>query len=52
MPEVPPAPDGTAGPPVIVHVGQGFSGIATRAGSGFIAIGLNGPGSGTEVITG
>jgi hypothetical protein len=31
--------DGTAGTPVIVQLGQGYSGIAARGSSGFIAIG-------------
>ena len=37
--------DGTAGSPVIVQVGQGYSGIATRGSSGFIAIGAQSSGS-------
>jgi hypothetical protein len=31
--------DGKAGSPVIVQTGQGYSGIAARGTSGFIAIG-------------
>jgi hypothetical protein len=42
---------GTAGPPVIVHDTGGFSGIATRAGSGFIATGA-GSNSGTDITIG
>jgi hypothetical protein len=42
---------GTAGTPVIVQVGQGYSAIATRAGSGFIAIGA-GSSSGSQDTVG
>jgi hypothetical protein len=44
--------DGTAGTPVIVQVGRGFTGIAARGSSRFIAIGLRSQGAGTEVTIG
>jgi len=43
--------DGTAGPPSIVTDSRGFTGIATRAGTGFIAIGA-GSTTGTEDTAG
>ena len=44
--------DGTAGSPAIVQVGQGFSAIAARGSSGFIAIGGGPYGIGTNVTVG
>jgi hypothetical protein len=41
--------DGTGGSPVVVQTGQGFSGIAARGSSGFVAIGTGPYGAGTEV---
>ena len=42
---------GTAGSPVIVQVGQGYSGIAARSSNGFIAIGT-GSNSGSDDTVG
>jgi hypothetical protein len=44
--------NGTAGSPTIVRAGQGYSGIAARGGSGFIAVGVGPYGIGTDVTVG
>ena len=43
--------DGTAGAPTLVAASGGFTGVATRAGVGFIAIGA-GPSTGSDDTTG